>query len=227
MSCTAAAAEQRTTVCVGVCVSEQRLALIWGCFKSYWLRLSLLHCVRVLGIHECSTVCACVCVCLCLYASFLIARIFARSHTVFFVCLAPPHSHSSMPRVCVFVCVCECARLGLEVSKCNFACLELFVLLSSCLCLCLCRHLCLRLRLRLCCCFSFSPISFQFLFFSFFAAFCLVGGDLASQLASPCWPLSLPHSLSLCLCRCVSNCAWADLNFMVSSILPSCNIKLN
>jgi len=51
-------------ICVCVSVSEQRLALIWGCrcrrFKSYWLRLS--HLLSVF-------VCVCLCVCLLAFSS--------------------------------------------------------------------------------------------------------------------------------------------------------------
>lgn len=191
MNCHAQQQQQQSSacVCVGVCVSEQRLALIWGCFKSYWLRLSLLHCVRVLGIHECATVCVCFCVCMRAFSSLA----FLRARTQFSSSVLPLLTHTQVCLARVCVCVCECARLGLEVSKCNFVCLELFVLLSSCLCLCHCRHLCLRLRLRLCCCFSFSPISFQFLFFSFLLLF---AWWVETSHRSLLRPVGLSHSLT-------------------------------
>lgn len=193
-----------------VCASEQRLALIWGCFKSYWLRLSLLHCMCVLGIHECACVCVSVFVCMWAFSSLA----FLRARTQFSSRLSCPSS-LTLKYASLCVCVWECARLGLEVSKCNFACLELFVLLSSCLCR------------RLCCCFSFSPISFSISFFQFFC-YCFLLGGWRPRSAACFAPLaSLTPSFSPCLCLCVSSCAWADLNFMVSSILPSCNIKLN
>lgn len=211
--------QQQLFVYPCVCASEQRLALIWGCFKSYWLRLSLLHCMRVLAIHEFA--CACVCLCLCVCELSHRSHFCALAHSFLLVCLAPPHSHSSI-LLCVRVCVCVCESAlvwdwkfpnaispalsfssyyqaaSATVSASASAAVSLFLLFL-----------------------------FSFFFSVFFCCCFLLGGWRPRSAACFALLASLTPSFSPCLCLCVSNCAWADLNFMVSSILPSCNIKLN
>lgn len=94
---------------------QQQQLVVYACvcvrasngWRSFGAALNHIGCASV-----CFTVCVClaytsvpvcVCVCVCVYVSFLIARIFARSHTVFFSSVLPLLANT---QVCLSVCAC-------------------------------------------------------------------------------------------------------------------------
>lgn len=177
----------------------------------------------------CASVCFTVCVCLaytsvpvcvsvfvCMWAFSSLA--FLRARTQFSSRLSCP---SSLTLKYAFLCVRVCERVrssGIGSFQMQFRLPWAF-----------------RLIIKL----PLPPPLLLFLFFSyfffsfFFSVFLLLlfAWWVETSQRSLLRPVGLSHSLtpsfSPCLCLCVSSCAWADLNFMVSSILPSCNIKLN
>lgn len=179
----------------------------------------------------CASVCFTVCVCLaytsvpvcvsvfvCMWAFSSLA--FLRARTQFSSRLSCP---SSLTLKYAFLCVRVCERVrssGIGSFQMQFRLPWAFRLI-------------IKLPLPL------PPPLLLFLFFSyfffsfFFSVFLLLlfAWWVETSQRSLLRPVGLSHSLtpsfSPCLCLCVSSCAWADLNFMVSSILPSCNIKLN
>lgn len=170
MSCTAAQRQQQQhqllCACVRVWVWASNGWRSFGArcrrFKSYWLRLSLCLCVSV-SVHRC--VCVFVCV------SFLIATFFARTQ----------FSSPALPLNVRPKCSAFGARLGLEVSKCNFAALSFSSYYQAAVSLFLFS-------------FTFSPISF--FISSFFAQWV---------------ETSLRPSLSLTVALALAPAAWALL----------------